>query len=125
MVKEVVGGIVSGVICVFGVIIGGFITFKLGMISEKLLIKTNIQIDKIQQTEADLLEIARDMGQLLLHLKRYINHGIDHQKFREANSEIQEKISSIIRRIFKFTGSGEQKKKKNGCHPVGILQIHR
>jgi len=95
----IVGALVSGVVGVAGVLIGGFLTYKLSHRSEMVLVRKKIKIDKIQETQRGLYVIARQLGQLSLALKRIENKKISQEEFREISDQVQDECGAIIRDI--------------------------
>lgn len=93
------GALVSGVVGVVGVLIGGILTYKLSHRSEMILIKKKIIIDKIQETQRGLYVIARQLGQLSLALKEFQNKKISHEEFQKISDQVQDECGSVIRNI--------------------------
>ncbi|WP_144407012.1 hypothetical protein [Paenibacillus sp. IHBB 10380] len=99
MIEAIINGVTAGAIGVFGVLIGGILTYRLGLKAEKSLIRTKIRIEKIQQTQHSLLEAARDFGKLHLKLSEYEYEKIDHKSYCEISDETQDRFTKTIRSI--------------------------
>lgn len=95
----IVGALVSGVVGVVGVLIGGILTYKLSHRSEMVLVRKKIIIDKIQETQRGLYVIARQLGQLSLALKRIENNKISHEEFQKISDQVQDECGAVIRNI--------------------------
>ncbi|MFX3646281.1 MAG: hypothetical protein ACE3K2_02260 [Paenibacillus sp.] len=95
----IVGALVSGVVGVAGVLIGGILTYKLSHRSEMVLVKKKITVDKIQETQRGLYVIARQLGQLNLALKTIENKRISQEEFRKISDQVQDECGIVIRNI--------------------------
>lgn len=95
----IVGALVSGIVGVAGVLIGGILTYKLSHRSEIALIKKRIVIEKIQETQSGLLVMARQLGKLSLALKRIENGQLTLEEFRSISDLIQDECGTVIRNI--------------------------
>lgn len=96
---EIVGALVSGIVGVVGVLIGGTLTYKLSHRSEMVLIRKKIMIDKIQETQSGLFVIARQLGKLSLRVKEIENSRISQEEFRRISDQVQEECGAVIRNI--------------------------
>jgi len=99
MVEALVNGFTAGIIGVLGVFIGGILTYRLGLKAEKSLIRMKIKVEKIQNTQKDLLDMARQMGIMSVAVKNYEFDKIDYETYCKTSDEVQDKISHLIRSI--------------------------
>ncbi|WKL00887.1 hypothetical protein Q0F98_28750 [Paenibacillus amylolyticus] len=95
----ILGALVSGVVGVAGVLIGGILTYKLSHRSEIALIKKKIIIEKIQETQSGLLLMARQLGKLSLALKRIENGQLTQEEFQSISDKVQDECGAVIRNI--------------------------
>ncbi|GGH17222.1 hypothetical protein [Paenibacillus segetis] len=99
MIIELVGALVSGIVGVVGVVIGGTLTYKLSHRSEMILIRKKIKIDKIQETQRGLFIMVRQLGILHLRLKEIENKRISREEFLNTSNQVQEECGTVIRNI--------------------------
>ncbi|WP_019420171.1 hypothetical protein [Paenibacillus sp. OSY-SE] len=99
MNDAIVGALVSGIVGVIGVLIGGILTYKLGHKSEKMMIRMKIKVEKIQNTQKILLDMARQMGILSVAVKNFEFGKINQEIYCKTSNDVQEEFSHLIRSI--------------------------
>ncbi|KJB84845.1 hypothetical protein AZ66_28430 [Paenibacillus sp. E194] len=99
MLEALINGFTAGIIGVVGVLIGGILTYKLGLKAEKSLIRMRIKVEKIQNTQVDLLNMARQMGILSIAMHNYEYKKINHESYCKISNDVQDKMMHYIRSI--------------------------
>ncbi|MBP1893000.1 hypothetical protein [Paenibacillus lactis] len=99
MNDAILGALVSGLVGVAGVLIGGTLTYKLSHRSEKILIRKKVVIEKIQETQHGLYTIAKGLGTLLVSVTRCENQKISKEELLRISDQIQEDGGAITRSI--------------------------